>query len=107
MVQGFLHQSFKEQGRFISVDRAIFEDDAPCLGASLTLGLVLQLETSCYCIRFICIMYLLYSTFYSPHIYTFIPNWFSPWGFIQGYVDQKIPVFISCMLRSVNQHLKL
>jgi hypothetical protein len=73
VVQGFLHQIFREQGCLISVNRAIFEE-----GTSFTLGLVLQLETSCYCIRFICFMYLLYSTFYSPHIYTSIPNWFPP-----------------------------
>jgi hypothetical protein len=29
-VQGFLHQSFREQGRFISVDWTTCEEGAPC-----------------------------------------------------------------------------
>jgi hypothetical protein len=80
VVQGFLHQSFREKGCFISVDIAIFEEATPCLGASFTLGILLQLETGYYYIRLICFMYLLYSTFYYPHIYTSIPNWFSSGG---------------------------
>jgi hypothetical protein len=53
-------------------------------GASSSFGLVFQLGSSCYCIRFICLLYLLYSTFFSPHLYTHIPNWFSLGGFYPG-----------------------
>jgi hypothetical protein len=96
--KSFSIRASRSKGCFMSVDRAIFEEGAPCLGTSLTLGIVLQFETSCYCIKFICFMYMLYSTFYFPHIYTSIPNWFSRGGFIQGHVDKKYLCSFSCML---------
>jgi hypothetical protein len=37
-------------------------------GAPGSFRLVFQLGSSCYCIKFIYILYLLYSTIYSPHI---------------------------------------
>jgi hypothetical protein len=53
-------------------------------GALGGFGLVYQLSLSCYCIRFHHILYLLYSIFCFPHIYIYIPNWFSPGGFYPG-----------------------
>jgi hypothetical protein len=46
-------------------------------GTPGSFGLVFQLGSSCYCIRFIYILYLLYSTISFPNMQTYIPNWFS------------------------------
>ena len=46
---------------------------------------------------------LLYYMHEAHHIYTFISNWFSPGGVIQGHVDQKYPCsFHVC--QSLEQH---
>jgi hypothetical protein len=62
-VEGFSIQSSQFASAADSVDLGAF-----IWGAPATFGLVFQLGTSCYCIRFIYILYLMYSTIYSPHI---------------------------------------
>jgi hypothetical protein len=52
-------------------------------------GLVFQLGSSCYCIRFIYILYLLYSTIYFLIYRHISQTGFPRGGFIQGHVDQK------------------
>jgi hypothetical protein len=74
--------SFSRALQFSGLDNIVRRAHHPRAHSSV--GLVLQLGSSCYCIRFFCLLYLLYSTFYSPHIYTHIPNWFSPGGFYPG-----------------------
>ena len=88
-VQWFLLQSIHGQGHFTSVGLSNKGEGCTMLGRIHLLGLVQQLERGCLCIRFICFMYLLYLMLQTPLIYTSIPNWFSPGGFIQGHIDQK------------------
>jgi hypothetical protein len=64
-----------------SVDQTTCMRGASFWGASVDFELVYQLGLSCYCTRFFHILYLLYPCFCFPHIYIYIPNWFSPGGF--------------------------
>jgi len=62
-VEGFSIQSSQFASGSDLVDLGAF-----MRGALAWFGLVFQLETRCYCNRFIYILYLLYSTIYSPHL---------------------------------------
>jgi hypothetical protein len=103
-VQGILHWAKEEGGRITSLDRATREEDTLSLGAFLFLELQSILRGVAIVSGSIVLAYLLYSLLEIIIIYTFIPNWFSPGGFIQGHVDQKSLCPFSCMLRCVVQH---
>jgi hypothetical protein len=77
-------EGFPDLSSQFAVGANSMDSEACMWGALVGFGLVYQLRSSSYCIRFYNLLYLMYSFFCFPHIYIHIPNWFSPGGFYPG-----------------------